>query len=193
MRGSFASAGVCTLLAVVAIALLSGCGSNEPDVSTPTPAEARSALAGAPAPLASLHRQASELLPGGQDAFDARLATLRGRPVVVNAWASWCGPCRYETAFFQRTSVRFGRRVAFLGVNPDDETAKAEAFLREHPVAYPSYVDPGEQIAHDLGVRAGLPTTVFIGRDGRVEYVKQGQYRDEQQLVADIERYAGQA
>ena len=193
MRGSFASAGACTLVAVVAILLLSGCGSQEPDVKVPTPAEARSALAGAPAPLASLHRQAAELLPGGEDAFDARLATLRGRPVVVNAWASWCTPCRYETPFFQRTSVRFGRRVAFLGVNPDDDTAKAKAFLREHPVSYPSYADPDEQIADEIGVRAGLPTTVFYGRDGKVAYVKQGQYRDEQQLAADIRRYAGQA
>lgn len=177
----------CTLLA---IALMSGCGSQEPDVQVPTPAEARSALAGSPAPLAALHRQAARLLPGGQDAFDARLAALRGRPVVVNAWASWCGPCRFEMPLFQQAAVRFGRRVGFLGVNPDDETAKAKAFLARHWVPYPSYEDRGSDIADAIGVRTGLPTTVFYDRGGEVAYVHQGQYRDAGQLADDIERYA---
>ena len=157
----------------------------------PTPAQARAELVGAPAPLASLHRQGAQLLDGGLDAYRARLAALRGHPIVVNAWASWCGPCKHEMPYFQRASVRLGRRVAFLGVNPDDPAGDAREFLRDHYVAYPSYVDRGSEIAREIGVRAGLPTTVFYGRDGVVAYVKQGPYRDEDALLADVRRYAG--
>lgn len=190
MRASLAALGACTL---VLAALVSGCGSQEADLRAPTPAQARAALAGSPPPLAALHRQGGELLDGGRQAFEARVAALRGRPVVVNAWASWCTPCKTEMVLFQRAVVRYGRRVAFLGVNPDDGRGRAEAFLREHWVAYPSYVDPDQTLARAIGVRAGLPTTVFYDRSGEVLYVKQGQYRDEAALREDVERYAVRA
>jgi thiol-disulfide isomerase/thioredoxin len=176
---------------MLALSLLSGCGSQESDAPTPTPAQARAELAGSPAALAALHRQAAQLLGGGIDAYEARLAALRGHPVVVNAWASWCGPCEHEMPYFQRAAVRLGRRVAFLGVNPDDPGDDAREFLRDHYVPYPSYVDRGSEIARDIGVRAGLPTTVFYDRDGEIAYVKQGPYRDEAALLADVKRYAG--
>ncbi|HEU4701974.1 MAG TPA: TlpA disulfide reductase family protein [Conexibacter sp.] len=177
---------------LLTLSLLSGCGAQEADVQAPTPAQARAELAGSPAALASLHAQAAKLLDGGLDAYRARLATLRGHPVVVNAWASWCGPCKYEMPYFSRAAVRFGRRVAFVGINAGDLSRDdARAFLREHFVPFPSYVDPHDQIAQEVGVRAGLPTTVFYGRDGKVAYVHQGRYRDEAALVADVTRYAG--
>jgi thiol-disulfide isomerase/thioredoxin len=190
MRATFVAARACALL-ILPLLILAGCGAQEPDVSVPTPAQARQQLAGSPAALASLHRQAAQLLDGGQDAYEARLVTLKGHPVVVNAWASWCGPCNYEMPYLSRAAVRFGRRVAFVGVNADDpDQAKARAFQRKHYVPYPSYVDPDEVIAREIGVRAGLPTTVFYDRDGRVAYVHQGPYRDEAALVADVKRYA---
>jgi thiol-disulfide isomerase/thioredoxin len=190
MRGTFAAAGVRTLV-VLLLVLAGGCGSQEAAVSVPTPAQARAGLAGSPVVLAGLHRQAGELLDGGLPAYRARLATLEGRPIVVNAWASWCGPCKFEMPYFARAAVRFGRQVAFVGVNAGDSNDDARTFLRSHYVPYPSYVDPHEEIAHEAGVRAGLPTTVFYGRDGEVAYVHQGQYRDEAALVADVKRYAG--
>jgi cytochrome c biogenesis protein CcmG, thiol:disulfide interchange protein DsbE len=191
MRAILVAARACVLL-LLPLSLMSGCGSQEAGVKAPTPAQARAGLAGSPAALASLHRQAGQLLDGGPTAYRARIASLRGRPVVVNAWASWCGPCKYEMPWFGRVAVRFGRRVAFLGVNAGDlERDDARAFLRDHYVPYPSYVDPHDQIADDIGVRAGLPTTVFYGRDGEVAYVHQGRYRDEAALVADVKRYVG--
>ena len=67
-------------------------------------------LAGSPAPLAALHAQADELLPGGAGALRARLASLHGYPVVINKWASWCTPCQAERGVFEHASVALGRR-----------------------------------------------------------------------------------
>ena len=99
-------------------------------------------LAGSPAPLAALHAQASELLPGDARALHARLSALRGYPVVINKWASWCEPCRAEFGVFQRASVSLGREVAFIGIDSGDTSrAEARAFLRTFPLSYPSYYD----------------------------------------------------
>ena len=137
-------------MALTALALLgsvaAGCGSSSggdyggehPDYAT--------ALAGSPPPLAALHKQADELLPGGTDAFERRIAALRGYPIVANVWASWCGPCRREFPTLQRLSARYGKEVAFLGVNSQDSDAAATTFLREAPLSYPSYTDPDGKI-----------------------------------------------
>ncbi len=193
MRALSAAAGARALVALaLALApLASGCGSQGAEGALPTPAQARAALAGSPARLAALHRQAGELLGGGVPAFDARLAALRGRPVVVNAWASWCGPCKRELPVLAHAAVRDGRRVAFLGVDVNDTSGDAHAFLHDHWIPYPSYVDQDFRIAASIGVRSGLPTTVFFTADGERAYVHQGPYRDEAALLADMRRYAG--
>jgi cytochrome c biogenesis protein CcmG/thiol:disulfide interchange protein DsbE len=153
--------------------------------------EQQAAVAGTPEPLAGLYAQPSALLEDGAQAFKARLAELEdaGVPVVVNKWASWCAPCRYEAPFFQEAVVRYGERVAFLGLNAADEPAPAEGFLESFPVAYPSYVDPREALARDIGAGRGFPVTVFLdGQGGR--YVAQGAYATPARLAGDIERYA---
>jgi len=180
-----------TVACALALAgLVAGCGSRQAQVSAPTPAQAAKALAGSPAPLAALHAQANELLDGGAHAFQARLRSLRGRPVIVNKWASWCGPCRFEFPWFQQTSVRFGRQVAFVGIDGGDTGANARAFLRTRWLSYPSYADPHEQISRTLDAPNNYPITVYLDRAGKIAFVHQGQYRDEAALVADVRRYA---
>jgi cytochrome c biogenesis protein CcmG, thiol:disulfide interchange protein DsbE len=178
------------IIALAASALFaSGCGSSqEGDYGGKHPDYAR-ALAGSPAPLAALHRQADRLLSGGRDAFEARLARLRGYPVVVNVWASWCGPCRFEFPLFQQVAAALGRRVAFLGLDSDDSDAAARTFLAEAPVPYPSYTDPDKAVAESVGAKLGFPDTAFYDRRGELVYLKQGPYRDRAELRADVERY----
>jgi thiol-disulfide isomerase/thioredoxin len=147
-------------------------------------------LAGAPAPLAALHAQANRLLPGGVEAYEERIARLRGYPVVVNVWASWCGPCRFEFPHLQRAAAEYGRRVAFLGVDSQDSDDAARTFLREEPVPYPSYTDPDKAIAASIGADLGLPDTAFYDRRGGLVHLKQGPYSEWAELRADLERYA---
>ncbi len=179
-----------TLIAVLLAALAAGgCGSaaGSGDGSHPN---YTTALAGSPPPLAAIHKQANELLSGGQDAFEGRIAQLHGYPAVVNVWASWCGPCREEFPVLQQLSARYGKKVAFLGVNSEDSDAAAATFLREEPLSYPSYTDPHKEIFSSLGA-IGFPDTAFYDRSGKLLYLKQGPYRSDSELEADVRRYAG--
>lgn len=175
-------------LAAIAVAGAAGCGTTEGNSDGKHPDYAK-ALAGSPAPLAALHEQANELLPGGADAYEKRIAELHGYPVVVNLWASWCGPCRFEFPTLQDLSAEYGKQVAFLGVDSQDNDDAARTFLAEEPVPYPSYSDPDEEIANDLGGR-GLPVTAFYDREGELIFLQQKPYTEHAELRADIERYA---
>ena len=96
------------------------------------------------------------------------LAQLRGTPVVLNFWASWCDPCRAEAPVLQRTwSRERARGVLFLGLNMQDITDDAHAFTRAASVTYPSLRDRSNGVAHRWGV-TGLPETFFVSAQGRV-------------------------
>jgi len=176
-------------VAFLALALgLSACGSSTDAGPGGKPPD-YSALKQAPPPLAGLYKQPDELLDGGKDAYEARLAELKGHPVVVNVWASWCGPCRAEFPLFQQASAKLGKRIAFLGINAEDSESSAKAFLADYPVPYPSYTDPDKGIVGDFGIY-GYPKTVFYSPSGEQTYVKQGQYSSSADLMADIKQYA---
>ena len=181
------------LLVLAGLALatvpLGGCGSSEGGNYGGSHPNYAKALAGSPPPLAALHKQANALLPGGGDAYEKRLAELRGYPAVVNVWASWCGPCREEFPVLQKLSAQYGKQVAFLGINSQDSDAAAKTFLREAPLSYPSYTDPDKAIADGLGVR-GFPDTAFYDKTGNLVYLKQGPYPNAPELEADVRRYA---
>jgi thiol-disulfide isomerase/thioredoxin len=147
-------------------------------------------LAGSPAKLAALHSQANELLPGGTEAYEKRIASLQGYPIVANVWASWCGPCRFEFPVLQKLSARYGKRVAFLGIDSEDSDDAASTFLEETPVPYPSYTDSDKEIANSLGATLGLPDTAFYDRGGKLLYLKQGPYAHDSELEDDVRRYA---
>jgi len=174
----------------LALLLAAGCGSSAGGSGDGSHPDYAKALAGAPAPLAALYKQGNELLPGGGDAYEKRIAQLHGYPAVVNVWASWCGPCREEFPVLQTLSARYGKKVAFLAVNSQDSNDAAATFLREEPVPYPSYTDPDKKIADSIGVAVGLPDTAFYDENGELVYLKQGPYRDGAELEADVRRYA---
>ena len=179
------------LFAIALVALIAaGCGSSQGGDYGGAHPNYGKALAGSPPPLAALHSQADKLLPGGTDAFEKRLAALKGYPVVANVWASWCGPCRFEFPVLQKLSARYGKQVAFVGVNSQDSDDAATTFLEEAPVPYPSYTDPDKKLADSLGASVGFPDTVFYDSAGKLVYLKQGPYAHDSELEADVRRYA---
>jgi thiol-disulfide isomerase/thioredoxin len=179
------------LLPSLALALLAGgCGNAVPRSRAVSPARTQALLRDSPPPLASLHRQANQLLGGGRSAFSARLQALRGEPLVINKWASWCGPCQREFPVFQTVSLQLGHRVGFLGLDWKDANQAAAAFLRRYPISYPSYEDPDSSLATLVGAGfAGAPQTVFLDRRGHVAYVHAGPYLQDSALVRDVRFY----
>jgi cytochrome c biogenesis protein CcmG, thiol:disulfide interchange protein DsbE len=152
-------------------------------------AEVSKPLPGAPAELAALRSQVNVLRPDGAKAFDAQLRALRGHPVVVNMWASWCDPCRFELPFLQREAVRRGARVAFLGINVNDERGAAREMAARFPMPYPSFEDPRSNLSARYRSR-GLPTTAFYDARGKLVIVHQGVFPSEAKLAEAIDRYA---
>ncbi len=95
------------------------------------------------------------------------LASLRGKIVVVNFWASWCAPCRAETPGLVEMAGSHPR-VAFAGVNEKDSSSAAKAFVRDFRVTYPSIVDRIGTLAARWPVPPGLPSTFVLDTDGRL-------------------------
>jgi cytochrome c biogenesis protein CcmG, thiol:disulfide interchange protein DsbE len=190
-RVSMASVGVALLgLLTVGLVQLAGSSRAPGAPSKLTLPEMLARLENSAAPLAALHAQAGELLPGGLTAMRARLTGLRGSPVVINKWASWCVPCRSEFAAFQRVSVARGREVAFIGIDSGEASpADPVAFLRSFPVSYPSYYDPSGEVGAAITDSTFTPVTVFYDRRGR-EYIHQGPYPSRPKLEQDVTRYA---
>jgi cytochrome c biogenesis protein CcmG/thiol:disulfide interchange protein DsbE len=188
---------VTVVLVLIAAAVYAGLRQASPggddgaqaDVAPFDVAAARKSLSAAPPPLAALHDQSNELLTGGPDAFRRRLAALEGHPVVINKWASWCGPCRAESPALQSEGVRHGRRIAFLGVDWRDSTESAREFLSRHGMPFPSYEDRDGKIADLLELPQNTPVTLFLDARGERAYLRQGGYRSAADLAADIERY----
>lgn len=181
-----------TLLALLAIGLIQLARSPSSRISEAplTRAQVQSRLAGSPPPLAALHAQSGQILTGGAGALHARLAALRGYPLVIDKWASWCVPCQSERVAFQRAAAALGRTVAFLGVDSGDTSlADGHAFTRAVAPGYPSYYDPSGRLGAAIADSSFTPVTVFYDRAGR-QYIRQGPYLSAATLERDVRRYA---
>ena len=127
-----------------------------------------------PGPSATNAATAS-LLPGSVSTlpsfdfatYERLLYQLRGTPVVVNLWASWCGPCAKEAPTLAAAARRFGKQVQFLGVALKDQRGAASAFLKRYDLPYPTVMDESGDIHNHLGF-VGLPDTVFYAADGSI-------------------------
>ena len=117
--------------------------------------------------------------------FEGILVGLRGMPVIVNVWASWCAPCRTEMPLLQDAAVTYADEVVILGVASNDDPQSAERFLEDIGVTYPNVFDPTGQIRVALGLTA-YPTTYVFDSDGSVRARVDGGI-SEQRLAGLIE------
>jgi cytochrome c biogenesis protein CcmG/thiol:disulfide interchange protein DsbE len=128
--------------------------------------------------------------------FDGSTFTLTealstGKPVVVNFWASWCGPCADEAPLLQDAARRNADRFMFVGVNVQDQDADAQAFMRKYGITYPNGSMNAGPISVQYGMR-GVPETYFIAPDGRlVRKWNTLTAADLEQFLAELQRASG--
>jgi cytochrome c biogenesis protein CcmG/thiol:disulfide interchange protein DsbE len=150
----FLAAVVAGLLAVLLIVYARGLVSGKDPHAVPF------MLRGKPAPTFSLQRL---------DRNEAvSLSQYRGRPVVINFWASWCGPCKMEHPTFEWAFRHYGSQVQFLGVVFEDTPENAREFLASNASSFPQLIDPHSRMSVDYGL-AGVPETYFIDANGIIQ------------------------
>lgn len=171
----------------LALAAIGGCGGSAEDPSRRPLGERPDKPPSRTQPLSG---QAGRLVRGGPQAFRRELDALRGTPVVVNQWASWCGPCRYEMPMFARLARLYRGRVAFVGVNSQDGDRAARRFLRRYRTPFPHFFDPTTSIARLFDGGYAWPTTAYYSGDGKLVHTKPGSYATQAQIDRDIRRFA---
>ena len=113
---------------------------------------------GSPAPGFSLSALAGETVT---------LDSFRGRPVVLNFWATWCGACRREMPLLQQFSREHAGEVTILGIDLGENPTKVAAYAKNSGLTFPILLDPRGKVAESYGV-LGLPVTLLVGADGRI-------------------------
>ena len=103
-----------------------------------------------------------------EDGKAVKLSDFFGKPIVINFWASWCGPCRDEMPHFEEAYETLGRSVQFIMINLDPSKEDAKEFLTENGYDFPVYYDSYSEASTKYGV-SSIPTTVFIDRDGHID------------------------
>jgi cytochrome c biogenesis protein CcmG/thiol:disulfide interchange protein DsbE len=161
--------------AAVAIALLAGCTSTASSSAAGTePALAACPAPGAPATAGyALPDLSLPCLGAAGDAATVPLRRLTGRPMVVNLWASWCGPCRAELPALARLSRTAGGRLRVIGVATLDVPANSVSYAADNRLPFPSLQDRDGDLQRGLR-RNALPVTVLVRTEGTIAYVYQG-------------------
>jgi peroxiredoxin len=105
---------------------------------------------------------------------EVALSGLRGQVVMINFWASWCGPCRKEMPFLDQIYQRYhALGFVMLGVNVEQDSAAAEGWLKDTPVTFPILFDRRNEVSKLYDVTA-MPSTVIVDRQGHLRYVHYG-------------------
>ena len=163
------------ILAVIAI------GTVVTGIATLGVALAPTARAGVPAP-------APDFALPAMDGSELRLSELRGQVVMINFWATWCGPCRQEMPLLQQLQVKYEPLgFTLVGINVEPESAGARTWLEKVPVTFPILFDRQNQVAERFGVQ-GMPSSVFVDRSGNVRYVHRGYQPGDESKYADMVR-----
>lgn len=103
-----------------------------------------------------------------------KLSELRGQVVLLNFWASWCGPCRQEMPLLEKLQQRYSALgFTVLGVNVEEDSSKARTLLKDIPVSFPILFDTQNTVSKQYKVSA-MPSTVMIDRDGNMRYLHKG-------------------
>jgi peroxiredoxin len=116
------------------------------------------------------------------------LSGLRGQVVLINFWATWCGPCRKEMPLLEQIQKKYAPLgFTMLGINVEEDTTQMEAFLGDVPVTFPVLLDPANQVSKLYDV-AAMPSTVIVDRKGNIRYIHQGYQPGDESHYQDVIR-----
>ena len=121
------------------------------------------------------------------------MSALRGTPMLVNLWGSWCGPCQKETPSLQRAHARLGDRVQFLGVDTEDQADSALDFAAhvKPPMRYPSVLDDNKTVLLSVHGPSAVPMSLFVDASGHIVHVSIQAYDSVGAVLSDVQRYLG--
>jgi cytochrome c biogenesis protein CcmG/thiol:disulfide interchange protein DsbE len=140
------------------------------------------------AQVARVGRPAPEFALPALDGQTVSLGDFQGKPVMVNFWATWCGPCVHEVPYIQETyEVWSGKGLVILAVNLGESPSQVQGFMQENQLSFPVLLDGGGEVAGQYGVR-GIPTTVFIDSEGITRNIKQGSYPSRAAIEVDLKK-----
>jgi peroxiredoxin len=142
----------------------------------------------APAAHAAAPVPATDFTLPSRDGGTLRLSDLKGQVVMINFWATWCGPCRQEMPLLQQLYGKYEPLgFTLLGVNVEPDSAPAQEWLRKVPVTFPVLFDRDNKVSAQFGVEA-MPSTVLIDRQGNVRHVHRGYKPGDESTYADLVR-----
>jgi thiol-disulfide isomerase/thioredoxin len=173
------------LVALVLLMMLPG---SEPVLDAPPPAADGGASAadaderavpGSPAPL--------QFTLKDMNGVDVNLASFKGKALLINFWATWCGPCRVEIPYLIEMQQEYGDKLVVLGVSVDDTAEKLKPYANEMKINYPLLIGNGRQDFQDAyGPFWGIPVTVFVDPEGRI-HKKHSGIASKEQFAHEIE------
>ena len=143
---------------------------------------AGAAIATGPAP------SAPDFALPSRDGGEVRLSELKGQVVMINFWATWCGPCRQEMPLLQQIHAKYEPLgFTMLGINVEPDSAAAQVWLKGMPVSFPILFDRKSEVSASFGVEA-MPSSVLIDREGRVRHIHRGYKPGDEAVYADLVR-----
>jgi peroxiredoxin len=163
------------ILVILAALIISGCGGSTTTTGNGTPAIAP--VVGARAPDFTLPTLDGETII---------LDELRGQPVILNFWATWCGYCRYQMPFLQAASEEKVNEMEFIGINIRENTDKVRQVIEYEGTDYTIALDSDGAIANSYNVRP-IPATFFLDEQGIIQKIKIGAFMSQAELMAVLD------
>ena len=175
-----------TLVAALTLGLVTGgCFSDES--SSGGPALGRiTDLSTEPGQSPQVSKAAPDFQFEDPDGQATSLSELWGSPVMLNFWATWCGPCRYEMPFIQQVYDEWsGKGLMILAIDLGESASTVKGFLRSNGYSFPVLLDTKGSVGGQYNVR-GIPTTFLIDKDGIIQGIKIGAFQNKEEIEASI-------
>lgn len=127
-----------------------------------------------------------EAIMDGLNGKSKKLSDFKGKPLIINVWASWCGPCRAEIGSLERLAQLYnGKEFNLIGISTDDYRNKAMAFIEQTEITFENFIDSKLYLENMLGANT-IPLTIFVDADGRVLEKVRGSYNWDSPIAIDI-------